>query len=99
MVHRMLERGPQMLNGIGPPRTPTRAVFQQSPFTRGQAQPFGGHLKAQVAGGKSIWVAKAAHRNYLCGPGTDPRQGEQLPSRTFPVTSAVQDHGSVGEAG
>src|ERR1700757_3988410 len=54
MVHRMLARGPQMLNGIGPPRTPTRAVLQQSPFIRGQAQLLGGHPKAQVAGGKSI---------------------------------------------
>ena len=74
-------------------------MLQQSAFIRGQAQLLGGHPKAQVAGGKSIRVAKAAHRNYFCGPWTDPRQGEQLLSRAVPVTSAVQHNGSVGKAG
>ena len=50
MVYRMLEGGPEMLGGVGTPGPPTRAVLDQCPFLRRQAQLLGGQLEAEVAG-------------------------------------------------
>src|ERR1700677_332223 len=97
-VYRMLEGGPQMLGGVGAPRPPPGAVLDECPLLRGQAQLRGGNPKAEVAGGKGVRISKAAHRDHFCGPGTDPRQGQQLSARAFPVAPGVQDDASIGQA-
>src|SRR5271156_3945002 len=96
-VYRMLESGPHVLGGVGAPRTPPGAVLDECPVLRGQAQLRGGNPKAEVAGGKGVRISKAAHRNHFCGPGTDPRQGQQLSARAFPVAPGVQGDASVGK--
>ena len=93
----MLESGPQMLGGVGAPRTPPGAVLDECPLSRGQAQLRGGNPKAEVAGGKGIRISKAAHRDHFCGPGADPRQGQQLSACALPVAPGVQGDASVGE--
>ena len=99
MVYRVLESGPQMLSGVGAPGPPMRAVLNEYSLIRRQAQLLGSELQPKVTGGKGVRIAKAAHRDHLGGPGADSWQGQQLCSRAVPVTSGIQDHGSIDEAG
>src|SRR6476661_2554664 len=88
-----------MLGGIGAPRAPRATSCSQCPLSGRQAQLLGSQSQSEVADGKGVWVAQAAHGNHLCGPWSDARYRQQLLTGRVPVAAGVKDYNAIGQPG
>src|SRR5215207_1765667 len=83
----VVECGPQMLGGVGPPRAPARAALREGTGVFWEPQLFGGEPSTKISCGERIRVAETTHGDDLGRPRTDTGQCRQLFPGAVPVAA------------
>src|ERR1700722_3190922 len=84
--------GPQVLDGVGPPRPPGGRARGEGSGSGGQPERRRGHADAEVGRDERIRVAERSHGDRLDRPGTEPGQPRQPEPGLVPVSADAEVH-------